>query len=133
MEQVTIKNRMISPFQLWRCVSYQIINSMMIWFLDFFQSGVAHSPILGAGMRLKPSTGQGLSNESKFMKIGRLEPEIWVDKEIASKWKIYISKLEPIKGIEGLIIIIIKRIDSNSVAQNWFFILVQSIQFFFSE
>jgi hypothetical protein len=36
------------------------------------------------------------------MKIGRLEPEIWVDKEIASKWKIYISKLKPVKGIERL-------------------------------
>jgi hypothetical protein len=48
--------------------------------------------------------GQGLSNESKFVKIGRLEPEIWVDKEIASKWKIYISKLKPVKDIERLII-----------------------------
>jgi hypothetical protein len=47
---------------------------------------------------------QGLSNEFKFVKIGRLEPEIWVDKEIASKWKIYISKLKPIKDIERLII-----------------------------
>jgi hypothetical protein len=37
------------------------------------------------------------------VKIGRLEPEIWVDNEIASKWKIYISKLKPVKGIEGLI------------------------------
>jgi hypothetical protein len=45
---------------------------------------------------------QGLSNESKFVKIGRMEPEIWVDKEIASKWKIYISKLKPVKGIERL-------------------------------
>jgi hypothetical protein len=55
-EQVTIKNRMISPFQLWRCVSYQIIYSMItklyiVWFLDFFKSGAAHSPILGADMR----------------------------------------------------------------------------------
>jgi hypothetical protein len=47
--------------------------------------------------------GQGLSNESKFVKIGRLEREIWVDKEIASKWKIYISKLKPVKDIERLI------------------------------
>jgi hypothetical protein len=47
--------------------------------------------------------GQDLSNESKFVKIGRLEPEISVDKEIASKWKIYISKLKPVKGIERLI------------------------------
>jgi hypothetical protein len=47
--------------------------------------------------------GQGLSNESKFEKIGRLEPEIWVDKEIASKWKIYIFKLKPVNGIERLI------------------------------
>jgi hypothetical protein len=47
--------------------------------------------------------GQGLSNEFKFVKIGRLEPEIWVDKEIASKWKIYISKLKPVKDIERLI------------------------------
>jgi hypothetical protein len=41
--------------------------------------------------------GQGLSNESKFVKIGRLEPEIWVDKEIASKWKIYKSEKNPKK------------------------------------
>jgi hypothetical protein len=47
--------------------------------------------------------GQGLSNDSKFVKIGRLEPEIWVDEEIASKWKIYISKLKPVKYIERLI------------------------------
>jgi hypothetical protein len=44
--------------------------------------------------------GQGLSNESKFVKIGRLEPKILVDKEIASKLKIYISKLKLVK--EGL-------------------------------
>jgi hypothetical protein len=48
---------------------------------------------------------QGLSNESIFVKIGRLELEIWVDKKIASKWKIYISKLKPVKDIERLIII----------------------------
>jgi hypothetical protein len=47
--------------------------------------------------------GLGLSNESKFVKIGRLEPEIWVDKKIASKWKIHISKLKPVKDIERLI------------------------------
>jgi hypothetical protein len=47
--------------------------------------------------------GQGLSNESKFAKIGSLEPEIWVDKKIASKWKIYISKLKPVKDKERLI------------------------------
>jgi hypothetical protein len=52
--------------------------------------------------------GRGFSNESKFVMIGHLEPEIWVDKEIASKWKIYISKLKPVKDIERLIIIIIK-------------------------
>jgi hypothetical protein len=48
--------------------------------------------------------GQGLSNESKFVKIGRLELEILVDKEIASKGKTYISKLKPVKDIERLII-----------------------------
>jgi hypothetical protein len=47
--------------------------------------------------------GQGLSNESKFVKIGPLEPEIWVDKEIAKKWKIYICKLKPVKNIARLI------------------------------
>jgi hypothetical protein len=47
--------------------------------------------------------GQDLSNESKIEKIVRLEPEIWVDKKIASKWKIYISKLKPVKDIERLI------------------------------
>jgi hypothetical protein len=47
--------------------------------------------------------GRDLSNESKFVKIGRLQPEIWVNKEIASKWKIYISKLKPGKDIERLL------------------------------
>jgi hypothetical protein len=47
--------------------------------------------------------GQDLSNESKFVKIGRLQPEIWVNKEIVLKWKIYISKLKPVKDIERLI------------------------------
>jgi hypothetical protein len=38
-------------------------------------------------MRNKPSAGHGLSNEPKYVKIGRLEPEFWVGKklQIASK------------------------------------------------
>jgi hypothetical protein len=47
-EQVTIKNRMISPFQL--C------------FLQF-----AQAIVLFQG--LEPSTGQGLSNDPKYVKI----------------------------------------------------------------
>jgi hypothetical protein len=59
--------------------------------------------------------GQSLSNESKFVKIVRLEPEIWVDKEIAAKWKIYISKLKPVKDIERLI----KNVLTLKELENW--------------
>jgi hypothetical protein len=86
-----------------QCVSYQIIYSKIF---GLFQSGADHSPVLGSDILQEPSMGQGLSNEFKFVKISRLESEIWVDKKIASKWKIYIYKLKPVKDIERLIIII---------------------------
>jgi hypothetical protein len=95
-EQVTIKNRMISPFQL--C---------------FFAVCAGNSFYLRLKLRWEPSMCQGLSNGSKFVKIGRLELEIWVNKEIASKWKIYISKLKPVKGIEGLIKIQIGQFEKS--------------------
>jgi hypothetical protein len=56
-----------------------------------FLSCAGHSPSLGSDIRLKPSMGQDIANESKFVKIDRLEPEIWVDKPIALMLKIYIS------------------------------------------
>jgi hypothetical protein len=54
-KQVTIKNRMISPFQFAICAG--------------------HSYISGLRLRLEPSTDPGLSNEPKYVKIGRLKPE----------------------------------------------------------
>jgi hypothetical protein len=78
----------------------------MIWYDMIFgllQSGAQSHLRVRHTLRTIYGLGQGLSNEPKFVKIGRLEPEIWVDKEIASKWKIYISKLKPVKDIERLI------------------------------
>jgi hypothetical protein len=42
----------------------------------YIESGEAHSRILGSDMRQEQSTGQGLSKEPKYVKIGCWNPEI---------------------------------------------------------
>jgi hypothetical protein len=88
----------------WRYVSYQIIYSMMmIWFLNF----------LNLAQATVPFSGQTYVKNHLWAKAFPTSPNLWRlvawnrryewTNEIASKWKIYISKLKPVKDIERLI------------------------------
>jgi hypothetical protein len=46
--------------------------------------------------------GQGLSKESKFVKIGRLEPRFSCRQRKSLKVKMFIPRLKPVKDKKGL-------------------------------